>query len=125
MPIRIETPDLSIRLDMGRVAKAAAEGHAKHCARALLAGQRADGRGPLPRNKKGLPLGRGSGTIAHQWSVERGQGGAASSVPFQEGGYRYAVRRIEREGADIASVDGAAERAIKSAVVGYLDEALS
>ena len=125
MPIEFKADPIEVDFDARELATRMAKAHADHCADALLSGQRADGRGSLPTNSKGQPKGRGKGTIANNWQVTEASGSAhqasATSSPYQEGGHFYAVRSLrEKDGVDLATIEGAAGDAVDRAIQDYL-----
>jgi hypothetical protein len=119
MPVKIKGPDrLAPRIDEQRTAEAVNRAHAEHCKRALLAGRRAEG-GALPRNDQGKPRGRGDGTIAHRWVINK-----TSHAPYQEGGYYYAVRSLGRHDIDLVSTAGEAGKVIDQVLEQLATEAI-
>lgn len=81
---------------MREVERRVAQGLLDQWRRWMLRGTMPDGRS-LPRNKSGLLLGIGRGTIIAGWSV-RSWGRGVAIVPFQGGRYRIAVAMLVARG---------------------------
>ena len=99
----------------------------KFYARSLDMGRKPDG-GAMPLNDKGEPLGRGSGTIARNWTTSSPVGdktsASISTAPYQEGGHFYAVRSMVERGASPVGSEGKAGALIDAIVSEHADRAV-
>jgi hypothetical protein len=125
--VRIELPSMELRIDAAAIVEELNRSTAEHFARSFLAGRTPDG-GALPRNKKGRPMGVGSGTIATRWERSATSGDASQAIadngPYMEGGYYYAVQRLLDAGADIVSTEGQTDALISRIVSLAADRAV-
>ena len=127
MRVDMDIEPLDIAADAAELIQDLAEVMPEHYAAQLLRGQRPEG-GAMPVNKKGQPLGLGSGTIATQWWTTAAAGtpklASFSTGPFQEGGYHYAVRALVERGASPVSAEGKAGALIDEALERAADRAV-
>jgi hypothetical protein len=95
-PLDVEVNALELIVDLARVMP-------EYYKRTFLAGDLPEG-GAAPRNKKGQPMGVGSGTIATNWETSSPSGDARAAsfttAPYQEGGRQPRERRGRGRGAD-------------------------
>ena len=123
---RVEFEPLSLaNLDAGEQSERIGQAMRDHWQGEAFGGKRSDGR-TLPRNRKGMPLGIGRGTIVGgrpafgTWSVKRLRSsrvmGATAVEPFQGGRYAIAVRMLMRRGIVYHTLRGTAGKAFKAAL---------
>lgn len=116
-PMAIEVDALALTEDLARTL-------GSYYAKQLEQGRRPEG-GALPLNKKGQPIGRGSGTISDNWVTGTAHGSkssaSSSTSPWQEGGYFYAVRSMTEKGASPVSVEGRAGELISAVIARHAD----
>ena len=119
--------------DVGEASERLGQAMRDHWQGEAFAGRAGDGR-PLPRNRKGLPLGIGRGTIVGgrpsvgTWSVRRLRAsrvfGSTAVEPYQGGQYAIAVRVLMRRGIVYHTFRGKAAKAWKAAIKREADELL-
>jgi hypothetical protein len=115
--------DRLARLDVGAMAEAVATRMRDHWRANMLGGVMADGQ-PLPTNRKGEPLGVGSGTIITGWKVER-SGDSATVSPYQGGEYSSAVRYLVNRGVVYHSLEDNSRPVFDGALANSKDAALT
>lgn len=123
---RVEVQPFSLAdYDVGEASERVGQAMRDHWQSEALRGRRSNGR-PLPRNKKGLPLGIGHGTIIRTWQLRRLQAsrvfGATACEPYQGGRYAIAVRVLMRRGIVYHTLKGSAAKAWKATVKRELAE---
>jgi hypothetical protein len=103
---------------------------AEHYRASLLAGQRADGRGPLPPLKRDSSRSRGvlTGEMANRWGLSKITGGpfrASTKLrPFEGGERAPMIARELRRGVDYQSVEGVVPQLIAQVVQDWLRRAV-
>ncbi len=111
--------------DASEASERVAQAMRDHWQGEALRGKRSDGR-PLPRNRKGLPLGIGRGTIIGgrpqfgTWAARRARAtralGATTVEPYQGGRYSIAVAMLMRRGIVYHTFRGGSRKPWRAAV---------
>lgn len=123
----MEADELDVAVNSLALIEALADTMPDYYAGQLLRGQRPEG-GAMPTNKKGQPLGLGSGTVATSWWATTPSGtpelATFSTGPYQEGGHFYAVRALVERGSSPVSSEGKAGALIDQLVQAAADRAV-
>ena len=129
MSFRIEVTidPLGVEVDALQLIAELAEQLPQHYIDSFRRGQRPEG-GAMPLNKRGKPIGVGSGTIANNWVTTPPSGGkllaSFETGPYTDGGYFYPIRRLVELGSNPVSAEGLAGALINAAVSRAADRAV-
>jgi hypothetical protein len=125
--VEVEADELDVKVDAIGLIVELARVMPEHYAGSFLRGQRPEG-GAMPLNKKGQPMAVGDGTIATNWVTTSPSGNAElaefETGPYMEGGYFYAVRRLEELGSSPVSSEGKSAALIDEVVAAAADAAV-
>jgi len=108
--VRMELPDLTIHLNTRRISEELGDEMRRFWISQMDKGLQPDG-SPLPLNKEGKPMGRGTGKMIKRWRLRstKAKGLIAQTVvePSRQGNYRHAYWVLVNKGVKFQSFEGA------------------